>query len=170
MEPTGLSGGTLYFAYGANLCRAHMALWCPGAVPLARAVLPGYRLVFRGWADIGPAAGQAVWGALYEVTPADLRSLDRFEDHPALYRRVQVRVQAEGLALEAMAYQMQPGRALRLPAPEHLRLILAGYRDWGLDPRLVRAAAEPSSDSAPPGEGASAPAGPPARPSKGEMR
>lgn len=62
----------LYFAYGANLCRTHMALWCPESRPIAGAVLPDHRLVFRFWADVVPSGGDEVHGALYEVTERDL--------------------------------------------------------------------------------------------------
>jgi len=133
MQPTGFSGGTLYFAYGANLCRAHMALWCPEAVPLVRAVLRQFRVVFRPWADIEAAPGDAVPGALYEVTARDLASLDAYKEHPTLYERVHVRVHGERSAFDAMAYRMATDQAARLPDADYLNLVLAGYADWGLD-------------------------------------
>ena len=42
MQATPPSADTLYFTYGANLSRAHMALWCPDAVPLVRVTLPDH--------------------------------------------------------------------------------------------------------------------------------
>jgi len=134
MSPTGFSGGTLYFAYGANLCRDHMALWCPEAVPVVKATLPDHRLVFRYWADIAPSPGDRVPGALYEITGRDLASLDAFEDCPSLYTRIAVRVLTERCFFDAMAYRMPPGRPLALPDPDYLAMIARGYADWGLGP------------------------------------
>jgi len=133
MQPTGFSGGTLYFAYGANLCRAHMALWCPEAVPLVRAVLPGHRLVFRPWADVLPAPGHSVPGALYEVSAGDLAALDTFEEYPTLYERLHTRVHSDRCPFDAMAYRMTPGHDVCLPDADYLNLILQGYADWNLD-------------------------------------
>ena len=139
MQATPLSGDTLYFAYGANLSRAHMALWCPDAVPLVRATLPDYRLVFRSWADIVPSHGDRVQGALYEVNLKDLATLDRFEDCPVLYRRIHTRVLSERMVFHAMAYRMNPGHTPALPHPDYLALILGGYEDWKLDPAPLAA-------------------------------
>jgi gamma-glutamylcyclotransferase (GGCT)/AIG2-like uncharacterized protein YtfP len=123
----------LYFAYGVNLCRAHMDLWCPDSRPLSRAVLPDHRLVFRTWADVVPSPGDTVPGAVYEITPKDLASLDEFQDCPALYHHVHVQVETGGGQVEALAYQMNPGRPLALPDADYLCLLLRGYEDWGLD-------------------------------------
>lgn len=137
MDSTRPRGNLLYFAYGANLNRAHMALWCPDAVPLARATLPDHRLVFRTWVDVVPSPGDSVQGALYEIGARDLAALDEFEDCPTLYRRVGVRVLSRESPLEAMTYQMNPGRTLALPDPDYLGLILQGYEDWQLDRSLL---------------------------------
>jgi len=132
MPPIGFSGGTLYFAYGANLCRDHMALWCPESVPLVKAMLPDHRVVFRRWADLAPSAGDLAPGALYEITARDLASLDAFEDYPSLYTRIQVRVWTNRCFFDAMAYRMVPGRPLAPPDPDYLALLTHGYADWNL--------------------------------------
>ena len=133
MREAPLSGSTRYFAYGANLCRRHMALWCPDAVPVVRATLPGYRLVFRTWADLVESPGDCVQGALYEIDAAGLATLDEFQEYPDLYRRLHVRVLSERWFFDAMAYRMVPGHRLALPDPDYLNLIVQGYRDWKLD-------------------------------------
>ncbi|HUU09141.1 MAG TPA: gamma-glutamylcyclotransferase family protein [Phycisphaerae bacterium] len=137
MDPTRAGSDLLYFAYGANLSRAHMALWCPDAVPLAPATWPDHRLVFRTWVDVVPSPGDAVQGALYEVGARDLAALDEFEECPTLYRRVRVRVVSQESPFEAMTYRMNPGRTLALPEPDYLGLILQGYEDWQLDRSLL---------------------------------
>jgi len=122
----------LYFAYGANLCRTHMALWCPESQPVGRADLPDHRLVFRFWADIVPAPGHTVPGALYDVTERDLAALDEYEDCPALYERVRVTVQEADGRREAMTYRMRPGYNLAPPEADYWHLLVRGYRDWNL--------------------------------------
>lgn len=123
----------IYFAYGANLCRAHMKLWCPDSRPLVAAVLPDHRLVFRFWADLEPSGGDRALGALYEVPESDVPSLDEYEDCPELYRRVTVTVRTEDGAVEAATYRMHPGYEFAPPAEAYLALIEQGYEDWGLE-------------------------------------
>ncbi len=127
----------IYFAYGANLCRAHMNLWCPGSEPLATASLPDHRLVLRFWADLEPSPHDRVLGALYEVPEADLASLDEYEDCPELYERVALEVRTADGPVGAITYRMHEGYAFAPPAPEYLALIQQGYEDWGLDPEAL---------------------------------
>ena len=42
----------LYFAYGSNLNKQQMSIRCPKAKALGAAYIVGWRLVFRGVADI----------------------------------------------------------------------------------------------------------------------
>jgi gamma-glutamylcyclotransferase (GGCT)/AIG2-like uncharacterized protein YtfP len=137
MRPSPLVGNLIYFAYGANLSRAHMSLWCPGAEPLVRAILPRHRLIFRTWADMVESPPDRIPGALYEIGPQDLASLEEFQDHPNLYHRLHVRVITESGPVDAMTYQMNPGRPLALPEKEYLNLLFQGYEDWGLDARQL---------------------------------
>ena len=129
---------TLYFAYGANLNRNHMALWCPNATPLAPATLDDFRLVFRFWADLMPAEGRHVPGGLYRLGPGDLRWLDEYEDCPRLYERRTFTVRdADGRRLEAVAYQMKSGHPFAPPDPDYLAIVRQGYLDWAYDPTLL---------------------------------
>ena len=77
----------LYFAYGSNLRSAQMDRLCPGCRFVSPARLAGHRLAFTlpdeewrgGVADIIPAAGHEVWGALYRISATHLASLDEYE-------------------------------------------------------------------------------------------
>jgi gamma-glutamylcyclotransferase (GGCT)/AIG2-like uncharacterized protein YtfP len=129
----------LYFAYGSNLARRGMARRCPKAKPLTKARLDGYRLVFRGYIDITPDPKATVWGALYELTPACLYALDRYEDAPRLYRHVTVTVTADDGPREAMAYVMN-GKTIAPPEVAHYTAIARGYADWKLDEAPLRRA------------------------------
>lgn len=128
-----------YFAYSTNLKRTQMASTCPGSKALFRAVLPNYKLIFTGWqrqwrgatASIKPFQGEKAPGAVYEVSEADLRRLDRAEGYPSLRSRMNVLVlDDEGEAHRAVTYikreQSQEGQ----PSAEYVALIRQGYRDW----------------------------------------
>ena len=97
----------LYFAYGSNLNAEQMRKRCPGAKEFSRAVLPGWKLARRGFADIEPAPKARVNGALYAIGRDDLASLDFYEGYPALYDRREVLVyDGGGVFRKALAYVM----------------------------------------------------------------
>ena len=121
----------IYFAYGANLDKNGMNTRCLGNKPLCRAVLKDYRLVFKNVADIEEADNQDVQGALYEITPEHLKSLDRFEGYPRLYTRKTVTVIREDCkAIKAIVYQMTDRNQYSSPYPGYLELILSGCLQW----------------------------------------
>jgi gamma-glutamylcyclotransferase (GGCT)/AIG2-like uncharacterized protein YtfP len=131
-DPSEVSQPLHYFAYGSNLNRVDMSARCPGAKPLARAALRDWRLTFRGVADIEPAPGNMVQGAIWLLTSADVRSLDRYEGAPSLYARRTVEVEMDGTSIEALTYVMTSAEYLGLPSEWYLGRISQGYRDWGL--------------------------------------
>jgi gamma-glutamylcyclotransferase (GGCT)/AIG2-like uncharacterized protein YtfP len=120
-------GTTLYFAYGSNLNKRRMFERCPGATPVRAHELLGWKLVFRGTADIVPCFGHTVVGALYSVTHADIRELDRFEGAPyGRYRRKYFWVGRQ----RACTYVMNSSLAEEAPSAEYYSLIEQGYLDW----------------------------------------
>lgn len=132
-----------YFAYGSNLNRRDMRTRCPGARPDVAARLHGWRLTFRGVADIEPAEGRAVLGALWWLGHADVCSLDAYEGAPTHYCQRIVEVETDEGPREAMTYVMPGDSYLGLPSSWYLGRIEAGYRDWGLPlSELERALAE----------------------------
>lgn len=70
-----------YFAYGSNMCVDQMAGRCPGAQVIGAATLDGWELFMdqAGYATIERRAGASVEGVLWEIGPADERSLDDYE-------------------------------------------------------------------------------------------
>jgi gamma-glutamylcyclotransferase (GGCT)/AIG2-like uncharacterized protein YtfP len=90
-----------------------MGRCCPDHRYLGVASLDGYRLSFRrrsllsggGVADVLESPGHRVWGALYELTNADLRALDFKEAAGNAYRRQLHTVKPLAApALEAILY------------------------------------------------------------------
>ncbi|MDP8238614.1 MAG: gamma-glutamylcyclotransferase family protein [Candidatus Hatepunaea meridiana] len=129
----------LYFAYGANLDMHGMELRCPGYIPVRRAVLHNYRLMFKSVADIEPAANHIVHGALYEITQEHLRSLDRFEGYPRLYtRKILPVLTDEDKEFQAIVYLMNNCRQYSSPHRGYLDIILSGCRQWQLPQEYIR--------------------------------
>jgi gamma-glutamylcyclotransferase len=130
-----------YFAYASNLNRKQMRERCPKAKPLFRARLPHHRLVFAGWsrkwrggtATIRSSPGDVVVGALYEVSEADLRVLDKHEGVPATYDRLKVKVVTEDNDfVEAVAYIRVDQAEETKASAEYLAVVQQGYKDWGM--------------------------------------
>lgn len=111
---------------------------CPDSQPKFIATLPNYRLIFTGWtrkwrggkASIKPFRGEKVRGAIYEVTEACLKQLDKLEDG---YQRLDVTVFSEdNEPFPAVTYIKAGQLEESLPSEEYLAIIRQGYQDWGL--------------------------------------
>jgi gamma-glutamylcyclotransferase len=135
---------TLLFAYGSNMAGAEMEAWCPEHRFVGSARLDGFRLELRrrsirwggGAADIVPAPGESVWGALYEVADGELDRLDRKEGEGFAYRRIEVEL-ADGQ--RASAYEVIDKEPLEVPcSPEYAELVVAGARERGLPDEWLR--------------------------------
>jgi gamma-glutamylcyclotransferase (GGCT)/AIG2-like uncharacterized protein YtfP len=129
------------FAYGSNMASAEMSAWCPAHRLLGPARLPGFRLELRrrsrrwrgGAADLVEAAGEEVWGALYELDAAALDRLDAKEGAGFAYRRVPVTVELGGERLPALAYAVIDKEPAELPCtPAYAELLVTGARERGL--------------------------------------
>lgn len=146
-------GQILYFAYGSNLYWEQMQGRCPSAKFLAVAKLPGHRLAFPRksgkWngavADAVPDPQCEVWGAVYEITPADLAALDGCEGYVPgrkgnAYERRQCEVWLEGdpgnprtVEVYFAVPQENPG----LPSREYVDRIVKGARFWKLPQEYI---------------------------------
>ena len=131
-----------YFAYASNLSRAQLLQRCPNAKPKFSAVLPNYKLVFTGWsrewhggkATIQPYKGAKVKGAVYEISEADLKKLDRFEDYPGTYTHLNVMVfNEDDVAVKAVTYIKARQQEESRPGPEYVAVIKQGLKDWELE-------------------------------------
>jgi gamma-glutamylcyclotransferase (GGCT)/AIG2-like uncharacterized protein YtfP len=127
----------LYFAYGSNLSKKQMQERCPDSLPKFIATLPNYKLAFTGWsrtwhggtATIKPFRGEKVHGAIYEVSEACLRQLDKYETG---YARNNVTVFDEDNQPHQTLTYIKTGQLQdALPSKEYAAVIKQGYRDWG---------------------------------------
>src|ERR1700678_317514 len=108
----------LYFSYGSNMDwdRITQNDRAQSAQYLLRAMLPDHRLAFTrysnrqktGTADVLPAVGSLVWGALFDIDPVDQGKLDTAEGvRSGAYRAMMVSVLGEGdpnRAIRALTY------------------------------------------------------------------
>ena len=142
----------LYFAYGSNLNVGQMAVRCPMAQLVCRAVLEGYELAFRcGVLTILPKAGGRIDGILWKVNDRDERALDRYEGYPHLYTKELLPVQTDSGPQTVVAYVMTAPYCEKAqpPSPAYLQTVLTGYRLAGFDPDAVLQAAAQAREMQP---------------------
>lgn len=127
-----------YFAYASNLNKQQMKTRCPDSKPLFVAVLPNYKIVFTGWsrqwrggkATIKSFRGEKVRGAIYDVSEACLRQLDR---HEAGYEHLNVTVfDEDNEPHQVITYIYSGQQDESRPSQEYGEVIRQGYRDWGI--------------------------------------
>ncbi len=130
-----------YFAYGSNMSLRRLQQRVPQVRQLATAALPGYQLRFHKIGQDGSAKCDAYFtgasvdllhGVLYDIDPADKRSLDRIEGLGAGYDQREVWVDTERACLSAVTYvatQIDPGLK---PFGWYKRHVLVGAREAGL--------------------------------------
>lgn len=130
-----------YFAYGSNLNMEQMKARCPGSIPICKGEVANARLVFKTYADVIKSQAKVktshVPGAIYKVTPKDIRALDRYEGVAAgFYKKVRVKVITDEYArsgITCFMYVMCPKvRRPALPSEEYFNVCAQGYRDWNL--------------------------------------
>jgi len=118
----------LYFAYGSNLNKGQMKYRCPRAKPLGAAYLVGWRLVFRGVADIEEGDEMDLLPVgIWSITEECEKSLDAYEGRPHLYDQVKL--------FGMMTYRMTRKYRDRvdMPSQQYYNCIKEGYADFGLD-------------------------------------
>jgi len=124
----------LYFAYGSNMDPVQMASRCPDARPIGQAQLTGWEVHIygRGFATVVPAPESVTWGVLWDVSPSDVRSLDRYEGvAEGLYRRELLTVEGAESAAVALIY-IAAFDGDGVPGQAYLERILHGARAFDL--------------------------------------
>jgi gamma-glutamylcyclotransferase (GGCT)/AIG2-like uncharacterized protein YtfP len=142
----------LYLAYGSNLNLKQMSYRCPTARIVGASEMKDYRLLFRGAhaasvATVEPFKGGRVPVLVWEVTPADETSLDRYEGWPFLYRKETIQVKLKGKSIKAFAYIMNEGRPFGQPSSYYYTTIMEGYKDAGFNLDILRKATKASVES-----------------------
>jgi gamma-glutamylcyclotransferase (GGCT)/AIG2-like uncharacterized protein YtfP len=132
---------TAYFAYGANLDRAHMARTAPGARALGIGRLENHRLAIggSGYGTLLPAPGREVWGLLWSLTPTDEAALDQFEGVARGFYCKGDRdvIDGSGTRHRAMVY-LATDRGAGAADPDYLRQVLAAATALGFPESYLR--------------------------------
>lgn len=147
-----------YIAYGSNLNIDQMLRRCPTARVTGTAVLRGWRLLFKGsktgsYLTIEPDSAHSVPVAVWSVTEADERSLDRYEGYPSFYYRKVLPVDITGIRSgktyrrSAFVYIMHEERPIGIPSREYVRTCADGYRDFGFGLRPLAEALQFSEEA-----------------------
>jgi hypothetical protein len=140
---TDLVDSNIYFAYGSNLNVAQMLHRCPKAEKLEIGVLDDWVLSFKGekpnvgWCNISPLVGASVTGGLWRITADCLLSLDSYEEYPTLYDRSVTSVRTSTGVVNAWTYWMLSNYKDATPTELYLRRVKQGFRDFGIDTRLL---------------------------------
>ena len=120
----------LYFAYGSNLNQKQMKRRCKNSRFISRHILKNYQLVFRskyGAADVQRKKGSSVLGAIYDISKADEKKLDVYEEFPKHYIKKYFKIWGE----KTMFYYMPSKTKQTEPSRRYLNLIIQGYEDCG---------------------------------------
>ena len=140
----------LYFAYGSNLLPEQMRERCPGSRLRFAASLPGYHLAFRGessrWGQGGtatviPRKEGLVPGLIFEMGPADVKTMHGFEGHPTVYRDMSITVvDSEGREHPAYTYVKNGEGKINPPSMRYFHQIWHSYKRFGLNEAHLMAA------------------------------
>ena len=129
-----------YIAYGSNMIEEQMAHRCPDAKLIGTGYLPNHRLEFYLHATVERtrAHGAKVPVAVWEITAADERSLDRYEGFPTYYTKHRRRVvMDDGTELWGMVYIMSMIRP-QPPTPTYYNGIHNAYVKLDLRSEIER--------------------------------
>ena len=148
-----------YAAYGSNLNVPQMLRRCPGARVIGTAVIPDYRLLFKGsktgsYLTIEPAEGYSVPVGVWEVSDENEAALDRYEGYPTFYYKKEMILPICGIRSkkvrnrEAFIYIMHEERPFGIPSPAYVHICRQGYHSFGFDDDLLDEALIFSADSA----------------------
>ena len=137
-----------YIAYCSNLNLPQMQGRCPGATIVGTSVIEDYRLLFKGsktgsYLTIEPWEGGRVPVAVWEITAAHERSLDRYEGYPVFYYKTDMELAVtligtgEVRTLPGFVYVMYADRPIGIPTNPYFVTCAQGYRSFGFDPRIL---------------------------------
>lgn len=149
----------LYFAYGSNMDWEQMRARCPSARFAGIACLRNHKLAFTrrsrkracGVADVIPADGGEVWGAVFEVEDRDVGALDLSEGFVPgrepdrnCYLRVERHVYPPESAEPWAVWTYVANRQENPPPPsaDYLNLIVRAAEHWHLPAAHVNALSE----------------------------
>jgi len=128
-----------YFAYGSNLWRKQMVKRCPEHREISIGRLEGWRWIItvNGYASIVLSEDDYVLGKVYQLSNADVSSLDRSEGvAQGCYCKEIISVEVDGGELKCLVY-VDPVMMEGKPKNEYIDRINMGIMDAGLPNEYV---------------------------------
>ncbi len=139
-----------YAAYGSNLNVQQMLSRCPDAEVAGVSIIKDYRLLFRGsktgsYLTVEPGNGHNVPVAIWKVSAADEKALDRYEGCPIFYYKKEfiLSVNYKDNTIHqhnVFAYIMHEDRPLGLPTAYYMKTCLQGYRNFKFNEQILHQA------------------------------
>lgn len=120
----------LYFAYGSNLNKREMRQRCPSSKYIGTAMLKDWQLMFRYFLTIEPKEGMKVPIGVWEVSEKDIKSLDKYEGYPSLYKKEKMTIGNYTGFIYIMKNSIIP---YILPEREYFYRCSFGYINFGFD-------------------------------------
>lgn len=128
-----------YCGYGSNLWLQQIAERCPQSDIIGRGRLRGARLAFAKVATIIADENVDTLVGVYDLTEADIETMDRREGLGRAYDRYLVTPEVDGNAVRCFTYIKRDATPAN-PTDEYFAKLLAGYRDWQFPERRLRRA------------------------------
>ena len=133
-----------YIAYGSNLNVPQMRMRCPSARIIGTSVLEDHKLLFKGsktgsYLTVEKKPGSSVPVGVWEVTPADEKTLDRYEGFPNFYYKKELTLPVKGIRTgkirkrRVFVYIMYENRPIGIPSISYMQTCIQGYDDFGFD-------------------------------------
>ena len=133
-----------YIAYGSNLNVQQMRMRCPSARIIGTSVLEDHKLLFKGsktgsYLTVEKKPGSSVPVGVWEVTPADEKTLDRYEGFPNFYYKKELTLPVKGIRTgkirkrRVFVYIMYENRPIGIPSISYMQPCIQGYDDFGFD-------------------------------------
>ena len=141
---------TIYIAYGSNMNNHQMLVdRCPSSICLGTSSLDGYRLLFRAnkngnvYATIEEDSSSSVPVVLWAIDQDSEKALDRNEgfhkENPSssYYMKKTIPVAYNEESVPGVVYVMINCGRIGKPSDEYFNRILTGYKEHGIDPKLL---------------------------------
>ena len=143
----------VFAAYGIGLNRSEMAKHCPTAKLLGATELKNFKLAFRGGnacavATIEKTKGVSAPALLWEINSQDEAALDRWIGVPELFRKDTVKIQLNGVRMDAFVYILVGNKPPNKPSAFYYSTLLEGYKAAGFDTDILKAAIQDGDQGA----------------------
>lgn len=118
---------------------------CPGSKFISVGILEGHRFVYDGYStkrngavgNVIKSESEHVMGAVFEISPKDLESLDFHEGVPIHYQRTRMTINMkDGSSSEAEIYYRE-GEKEGKPSKEYRDIVIEGARECGIPEEYI---------------------------------